>query len=59
MAGAKLGFSLGDLQKGAKGLNETEVAERHESKAVAAERADGIASLEEVYNRHSGDLDKM
>jgi len=59
MAGAKLGFSLGDLQKGAKGLQETEVAERHESKANAAEREEGIATLEEVYNRHDGDLDKM
>ena len=59
MSGAKLGFSLSDLQQGSKQLQATEVVEKKESKASAAERDAAIEALEQVYRKHDGDLDKM
>lgn len=56
---AKAGFSISDLQQGAKKLNATEVEHRAESKASAAERDAGIEALEQVYDKHNGDLEAM
>ena len=56
---AKAGFSLSDLQQGAKKLNTTEIEQRSESKSDTAERDSGIEALEDVYNKHNGDIEAM
>ena len=59
MSGAKLGFSLSDLQQGSKQLQATETVEKKESKASTAEREVALEKLEQVYRKHDGDLDRM
>ena len=56
---AKPGFSISDLQSGAKQLNSAEIEKRTESKQATAERETAIITLEQIYNKHDGDLDKM
>jgi len=62
MAQAKAGFSLSDLQQGAKKLQtvgEPEVggAKKVESKEEALASATALQSLEELWDKHGGDID--
>ena len=58
---AKAAFSLADLQQGAKKLNnvgEPEAgAKKTESKDDAAAAAAALESLEQLWDKHAGDLD--
>lgn len=57
---AKAGFSLADLQQGAKKLTsvgEPEAAKKTESKDDAAAAASALESLEQLWDKYAGDLD--
>mmetsp|Transcript_21608 Transcript_21608/g.31441 ORF Transcript_21608/g.31441 Transcript_21608/m.31441 type:complete len:105 (+) Transcript_21608:79-393(+) len=53
---SKAGFSIEDIQKGAKSLNSTPVQAKASSKSDDDEEA-SIARLEKLYQRMNGDLD--
>jgi hypothetical protein len=56
---SKAGFSIADLQKGAKRLNAVETDEKAESKKPDEIAQQDLQALEDLYNKYSGDLDLM
>eukprot|EP01031_Cornospumella_fuschlensis_P036710 gene36710-44532_t len=59
MSKAGPGLSISDLQSAAKKLNTVdEPADRKPAKADASERS-AIEALEDLYDKHDGDLDRI
>jgi hypothetical protein len=56
---SKAGFSIADLQKGAKRLNTVETDEKAESKKPDEIAQQDLQALEDLYNKYNGDLDLM
>ena len=57
----KTGFNVADLQKAQKKLNTVETAEGKTDNKPSSSGADSkaLGSLEELYEKHGGDLDLM
>jgi mannose/fructose/N-acetylgalactosamine-specific phosphotransferase system component IIB len=56
---SKAGFSIADLQHGAKKLNTVEPpSEKAQAKSVVLNEEE-VQALEELYQKHDGDLDLM
>jgi hypothetical protein len=57
---SKSGFSIADLQKGAKKLNTVEPpSEKAQAKSAPPLNEDEVKALEDLYAKYDGDLDKM
>lgn len=61
---AKGGFSISDLQQGAKSLSSTPAESKnandhHNKSSSSSEDRAAIEALEDVYNKHNGDIDAM
>ncbi len=59
MSGAKGGFSLADLQGGRKALNSVQTPAEAKGGGVDEEELAALRQMEDLYNKHDGDLDKI
>ena len=56
---SKSGFSIADLQQGAKKLNTVEPPSEKSQAKAAPLNEDEVKALEELYTKYDGDLDQM